>query len=155
MIMFVTSEGKSMKHSGTNIAIRGLLLSCFLLVPLLFSPEATSQTKERTVQPVVVSARVKDGDVIYRVNGKRVEDSRKNSLLTNLGDILKSRGNEVPVFIVIDVRARISEVGKLETALDKVGLIHYRLFVSNFRDNVMNELHWDETGIPIPSGVAP
>ena len=54
-------------------------------------------------------------------------------------------GTEVPVVIVIDVRASFSEVGKLETALDKADLTHRRLFVSDFgSDALMNEIHWDE-----------
>ena len=142
-----------MKYSWRKTAIRCLLLSCFLPVPWLFSPVATSQTKELMTQPVVVSARIQKGVVIYTVNGKRVEDARKNSLLKNLARILEARGSEVPVFIVIDVRAPFSELGKLETALDKVGLTHYRLFVSNFNDDMMTEIHLDAAGIPIP-GVA-
>jgi hypothetical protein len=78
-----------MKRSWTNIASRCLLLSCFLFGSSLPSPAATSQTKEHTTQPVVVSAQIVNGTLIYKVNGKRVEDTRKNSLLTNLGNILK------------------------------------------------------------------
>jgi hypothetical protein len=50
---------------------------------------------------------------VYRVDGKRVEDSKDNSLLTNLGEIVNARGTEMPVLIIIDVRAPFSEVGKL------------------------------------------
>jgi hypothetical protein len=144
-----------MKHSWREIAIRCLLLSCFLSTPWLLSPVATSQTTEFVTQPVVVSARIQNGVVIYRVNGKRVEDTRKNSLLKNLGRTLEARGSDVPVFIVIDVRAPFSELGKLETAVDKVGLTHYRLFVSNFSDDMMTEIHLDAKGIPIPGVTHP
>jgi len=90
--------------------------------------------------------------LVYKVNGKTVEDSKENSLITNLARIAKLRGNEVPVFIIVDVRAPFTEVGKLETALDKVELTHSRrLFVTDFRDSTMNEIHWDKTPVPIPS----
>jgi len=88
--------------------------------------------------------------LVYRVNGRRVEDTRKNSLLTNLGNVVRTRGIDTPVFVIIDVRAPFSEAGKLETALDKAGLTHRRLFVSDFRDETMNEIHWDATAVPIP-----
>ena len=102
--------------------------------------------------PVIVSARIEKGALVYRVNGKTVEDSKENSLITNLTRIANVRGNEVPVFIIVDVRAPFSEVGKLETALDKVELTHSRrLFVTDFRDSTMNEIHWDQTPVPIPS----
>jgi hypothetical protein len=92
------------------------------------------------------------GSLVYKVNGKTVEDSKENSLLTNLARIAKSQSSDVTVFIVIDVRAPFTEVGKLETALDKVALNHSRrLFVTDFRDATMNEIHWDRTPIPIPA----
>lgn len=103
-------------------------------------------------QPVVLLARVqKNGIVIYRLNGKRVEDSVQNSLLMNLGGIVRSRGMTVPVDIIVDVRAPFSEVGKLETALDKSDLTNRRVYVSNFKDGTMNEIHWDERAVPLPS----
>jgi hypothetical protein len=124
---------------------------CALLVALSLGRTVTAQAKETASQPVIVSARIVRGSLIYKVNGKRVEDSIRNSLLTNLGAIVAARGNELPVLIIIDVHAPFSEVGKLETALDKADLKHYRLFVTDFSDGVMNEVHWDETGIPIPT----
>jgi len=109
-----------------------------------------SQTQ--TPSPVIVSVRMEKQGLVYKVNGKTVEDSKENSLITNLARIAKLRGNEVPVFIIVDVRAPFTEVGKLETALDKVELTHSRrLFVTDFRDSTMNEIHWDKTPVPIPS----
>lgn len=139
-----------MKHSWMQFTSKRLAPRCALLAALFLSPTARAQIKEPTSRPVVVSARMERGTLIYRVNGKRVEDSVKNSLLTNLGSIVETRGTEVPVFIIIDVRAPFSEVGKLETALDMVGLTRYRLFVSDFRGGIMNEIHWDDKAIPIP-----
>jgi hypothetical protein len=124
---------------------------CALLVVLSLGSTVSAQTKETASQSVVVSARMERGTLIYKVNGKRVEDSIRNSLLTNLGAVVAERGNELPVLIIIDVHAPFSEVGKLETALDKADLKHYRLFVTGFSNGVMNEIHGDETGIPIPT----
>ena len=120
------------------------------LLLLLIGPIAESQTNESAPAPVVLSARLNKTTVTYWLNGKRVEDSRRNSLLTNLGSLLKTRGSQVTVFIVVDVRAPFSEIGKLETALDKIGLPNYRLFVTNFSDETMNEIHLDEKAVPIP-----
>src|SRR5229473_4367638 len=109
-----------MKYSWKWIASNLPVLCCLFLFPLLLLPAKNLQTKEALSRPVVVSAQMESGGLIYKVDGKRVEDSRRNSLLTNLGNIQDVRGRDVPVFIVIDVRAPFSEVGKLETALDKV-----------------------------------
>ena len=90
------------------------------------------------------------GAIVYRLNGRRVEESRKNSLLTNLGGVAEAQGLDVPVYVVVDVRAPFTEVGKLETALDKIGLTSRRLFVADFGDGTMNEIHWNQNAIPIP-----
>lgn len=135
-----------MKYWFTRTTTKRLALLWILFVPIGF----TFQTQ--TSSPVLVSARMEKGALVYKVNGKTVEDSKENSLLTNLARIAKMRGNEVPVFIIVDVRAPFTEVGKPETALDKVDLTHSRrLFVTDFRDSTMNEIHWDPTPVPIPS----
>jgi hypothetical protein len=124
-------------------------LLCILLCSLWISCVAASQAPQPTSHPVVVSSGIENGGLVYRVSGKRVEDSVENSLLTNLGTIVKARGTAIPVFIVIDVRVPFSEMGKLETALDKVDLTHRRLFVSDFQNGTMTEIHFDKA-IPIP-----
>jgi hypothetical protein len=135
-----------MTCSWTHVG-RAALLS--LLCTLV--PSVNSQTEEQNSRPIVVSAHMHNGVLVYEVDGKKVEDSSTNSLITNLGRIAKVRGTESPVFIIVDVRARLAEFGKLETALDKVDFTHNRsLFVTNFRDGTMNEIHWDKTSIPIP-----
>lgn len=89
--------------------------------------------------------------VIYRIDGRRVEDTRANSLLANLARIAQVRGTHVPAFVIVDVRAPFAEVGKLETALDKSGLNDgRRIFVTDFRGGTMNEIHWDQAPIPLP-----
>jgi hypothetical protein len=133
-----------MKHLPRMSAFRiALLLVIFVPTHLV------SQT--RALAPVVVSVRISKQGFVYRVNGKTVEDTKENSLLANLTQIVKTRGTGIPVFIVVDVQAPFAEVGKLETALDKVELTQSRrLFVTDFRSSVMNEIHWDQTPIPIP-----
>jgi hypothetical protein len=133
-------------------ASRMLPLALFIfLFFLAFGPPLSSQGAEPTIKPLILSARMEKRTLVYRVNGKRVEDSRENSLLTNLENVVNVRGTAIPVFIIIDVRAPFTEVGKLETALDKVELTRdRRLFVTDFSDGIMNECHWDETAIPIP-----
>jgi hypothetical protein len=121
-----------------------------LFLTLLLVSGAWSQTEPQAAHPVVVSAEMQRGVIVYRLNGRRVEESRKNSLLTNLGNVAGTRGLDVAVYIVMDVRAAFTEVGKLETALDKIGLTNHRLFVADFRDATMNEIHWDQDAIPIP-----
>lgn len=123
----------------------------FLLVCVLLICPAKSQPEEQKRQPVVLSAQMENGMLIYKVNGKKVEDSKNNSLLTNLAEIVRARGTEISVLIIIDVRAPFTEVGKLATALDKADLTHdRRLFVADFQTRTMNEIHWDQTAIPIP-----
>jgi hypothetical protein len=135
-----------MKYWFTQITTNRLALLWVIFVPVWLASQA------QTSRPVVVSARMEKGGLVYKVNGKTVEDNKDNSLITNLSRIAKERGNEVPVVIIVDVRAPFTEVGKLETALDKVELTSSRrLFVTDFRDSTMNEIHWDQTPVPIPS----
>lgn len=141
-----------MKSIGKPVVSRrsAVVLACSLFAALLPMGSVMSQALASGPRPVVVSVRLERGTLIYRLNGRRIEDRANNSLLTNLGRTVEERGTGATVFIVIDVRAPFSAVGKVETALDKVGLTHYRLFVSNFRGGIMNEIHWDETPIPLP-----
>ena len=135
-----------MKYCFVRTMIIRLALLWVVFVPIWLA----SQTQAPPA--VVVSVRIEKGSLVYKVNGKTVEDSKENSLITNLARIAKERGDQVPVFIIVDVRAPFTEVGKLETALDKVELTHSRrLFVTDFRDSTMNEIHWDQTPVPIPS----
>lgn len=135
-----------MKYWLTQITTKRLALLWVIFAPIWLA------SQNQTLPPVVLSARMEKGALVYKVNGKTVEDSKGNSLLTNLARIAKVRGNEIPVFIIVDVRAPFAEVGKLETALDKVELTHSRrLFVTDFHDSTMNEIHWDQTPVPIPS----
>ena len=112
---------------------------------------AKTSESEGTAKPIVVSAQLKNGNLIYRVNGKIVENSARNSLMTNLSRVLGTRGKETPVFIVIDVRAPFGEFEHIDTALDKVDLPNRRYFVSNFtNDRMMTEIHWADKAVPIP-----
>lgn len=116
-------------------------------------PGKTAKTNESegTARPIVVSAQMKNGKLIYRVNGKTVETSPRNSLMTNLGIVLGSRGKETRVFIVIDVLAPFAEFTHIDTALDKVDLPNRRYFVSTFaKDRMMTEVHWADKAVPIP-----
>jgi hypothetical protein len=134
-----------MRQQFLKLKANRLALLWVIFIPLGLASQTQSSA------PVVVSARMEKGSLVYKVNGKTVEDSKENSLLTNLARIARSQGSDVTVFIVIDVRAPFTEVGKLETALDKVELNHSRrLFVTDFHDGTMNEIHWDRTPIPIP-----
>ena len=121
-----------------------------LFVTFLLISGAWARSQQQPAHPVVVSAQTEGGAIVYKVNGRRVEDSRKNSLLTNLGNVADARGLDAPVFIIIDERSPFTEVGKLETALDKIGLTKRRLFIADFRDGTMNEIHWDQKALPIP-----
>lgn len=122
-----------------------------LWVAFAFCGTSNAQTNESTPRPAVVSARVNHGGIVYRVNGRIVENSVRNSLITNLGNVLKTQGRQTPVFIVVDVRAPIAQFGHIETALDKVDLPNRRFFVADFTNGTMSEIHWAEKAIQIPS----
>lgn len=133
----------------THMTGKCLVLACFLLASMSPGRMAASQNEES--KPLVLSAQMEQGALVYKLNGKRVEDRRDNSLLKNLAELVTARGTKTPVFIIVDVRAPFTELGKLETALDKADLTYKRrLFVTDFRGGTMNEIHWDETAIPIP-----
>jgi hypothetical protein len=140
-----------MKFLTAHTVRRCLAVFGLIVAPTLMGNWMIATTAVEGSQAVVLSARIEGGSLTYRLNGKKVEDSKDNSLLVNLARVARLRGTDVPVFIVIDVRAPFAEAGKLETALEKAGLVHHRLFVSNFTSGIMNEIHWDETAVPIPS----
>lgn len=133
-----------------SIAVR-LIFPLLLLIAFgarLPVHSATGRGKSKS--PVVLSVQMENGSKVYRLNGRRVENSVENSMLTNLGRIVRGRGTRIPAIIIVDVRAPLSEVDKLETALDKSGITQSRVFVTNFKGGTMNEIHWDETPVPLP-----
>jgi hypothetical protein len=102
-------------------------------------------------QLIVISAQMEGHALIYRIDGRQVENTRANSLLANLARVVQVRGTGLPALVIVDVRAPFTEVGKLETALDKSGLNgDRRIFVTDFRGGTMNEIHWDQAPIPLP-----
>jgi len=128
-----------------------LTVLSFFLVPVVLPPAGASGNQPGEDTAVIISVRMQNRSLIYRLNGKQVENTRENSLLTNLSELIRSRGNHIPALIIIDVRAPFTEVGKIETALDKADLTFSRkLFVTDFRDGTMNEIHWDDTPVPLP-----
>jgi len=124
-----------------------LLLSLFCLLTCSLGSEA--QEPGRT--PVVVSVRVIKGALVYRVDRKIVENTRENSLLTNLEAISSTRGLDYPIVILVDVDAPLREVDKLETAIAKIDFTHHTLFVGDFQRGTMEELHWSGVSAPIPA----
>jgi hypothetical protein len=101
-------------------------------------------------KPVVLSVQIEHGKPVYKLNGKTVEDRRENSLLNNLMQAATDRGNNTEVLLVVDEKAPFTEVGKLETALDKIDMPNRRLFIADFNDGTMNEIHLDMKASPIP-----
>ena len=120
-----------------------------VLLPILVG--AVPQTGTSRTKPLVLTVQVEARKSVYKIDGREVEDRTDNSLIQNLTKAVRQRGTKIPVFVVIDVQAPLTEVSKLETALDKVDLTSdRRLFVGDFRSGTMNEIHWDEKALPIP-----
>lgn len=139
-----------MRFESGSIAIRlisPLLLLIAFAAPL---PVHSATRREKAKPPVVLSVQIENGTKVYRLNGKQVENNVENSILTNLGRVVRAQGTRIPALIILDVRAPLSEVGKLETALDKSGITQRRIFVTNFKGGIMNEIHWDGTPVPLP-----
>jgi biopolymer transport protein ExbD len=128
------------------------LIAAFVVLnpfPLILCVAAL-QPERAESKPVVLSVQIEHGSSVYKLNGKTVEDRRENSLLNNLGQVATDRGSNTVVFVVIDEKAPFTEVGKLETALDKIDMPNRRLFMADFADGTMNEIHLDPKALPIP-----
>jgi hypothetical protein len=151
-------EAKKMQKPSSLYRRISFSWMCFLLaisVLTLSSGSSAQKNGKNDFLPLVVSVEMVKGTPVYRVNRKVVEDTRDNSLLTNLESEASERGLDSPVIVLVDVKAPFTEVGKLETALDKIDFKHRRLFVGNFQEAMMNEFHWDQNGIPFPPNARP
>lgn len=124
-----------------------IVLSSILLVSVCVG---ASQTERAESKPIVLSIQMEHSKPLYKLNGKTVEDRRENSLLNNLMQVATERGNKTLVFVIVDERAPFTEVSKLETALDKIDMPNRRLFIADFLDGTMNEIHWKGRAVPIP-----
>lgn len=120
-----------------------------VLLLCLFSLSLKLQAQEDRA-PVVLSVRMLQGYAVYRVDKKVVENTRANSLLTNLGTIASAKGLDWPIIILVDVNASLREIDKLETAVAKIDFHNHRLFVGDFQRGVMEELQWGQKSVPIP-----
>ena len=98
---------------------------------------AASQVQRAESKPVILSVQIEHGKPVYKLNGKTVEDRRENSLLNNLMQVATDRGSNAAVILIIDEKAPFTEVGKLETALDKIDMPNRRLFVADFDDETI------------------
>jgi len=131
--------------------LKQLIATLIVLNPFaLILCVAASQPERAESKPVVLSVQIEHGSPVYKLNGKTVEDRRENSLLNNLGQVATDRGSNTTVFVIIDEKAPFTEVGKLETALDKIDMPNRRLFVADFADGTMSEIHLDPKALPIP-----
>ena len=123
-----------------------IVLSSLVLVNMhVAESQETPESK-----PIVLSVKMEHGKSVYRLNGKTVEDRRENSLLNNLAQVATERGNKTLVLIIVDERAPFIEAGKLRTALDKIDIPNRKVFIADYADGTMNEIHWNEKAIPIP-----
>jgi hypothetical protein len=135
-------ETELMKH-----LLRYLIAALVVLSPF---PLTLCVAQRAESKPVILSVQIEHGKPLYKLNGKIVEDRRENSLLNNLMQVATSRGSNTEVLFIIDEKAPFTEVGKLETALDKIDMPNRRLFVADFNDGTMNEIHLDTKASPIP-----
>jgi hypothetical protein len=136
-----------MKHFLKRMLAMLVVLTSVLLVNVCAAPSQTERAESKTV---LLSVQMQHGRPVYKLNGKIVEDRRENSLLNNLMKVANESGSKTPVFVIIDERAPFTEAGKLETALDKIDMPNRRLFVADFPDGTMNEIHLDQKAAPIP-----
>ena len=119
----------------------------WMILVLVRSP-VRAQTA--AVKPIILSARVENGAIAYKLGRMLVEDKKDNSILANLARTAKANGTDTPVFVIVDFRAPFSEFSKLATALDKADFIHRRFFVAHFNDGTMVEIHWNQESMTIP-----
>ncbi len=131
-----------------RLTVPALFLLAAVAVAQLPSSNGSDKRQDRAVLLIV---QMKSGKPTYKLDGKAVENRRDNSLLKKLGDVATQRGSKTPVFIIVDERAPFTEIGKVETALDKIDMPNRRVFVADFRDGTMNEVHWDAKALPIPA----
>lgn len=120
------------------------------LIVLNLFPLTPCVAQRAESKPVILSVQMEHGKPVYKLNGKTVEDRRDNSLLNNLMQVANERGRTTEVLVIVDEKAPFTEVGKLETALDKIDMPNRRLFVADFPDGTMNEIHLDPKALPIP-----
>ena len=123
-----------------------ITLSSVVLVNM--SVAESQETAES--KPIVLSVQMEHGKSVYRLNGKTVEDRRENSLSNNLMQVATERGNKTLVLVIVDESAPFTEVSKLQTALDKIDMPNRKVFIADFADGTMNEIHWADKAIPIP-----
>ncbi len=143
-----TSCVKRKVRSMKRLILPALFLLTAVAMAQLLSSSGGDKRQNRAVLLIV---QMHSGKLTYKLDGKQVETRRDNSLLKTLGEVATQRGAKTPVFIIVDERAPFTEIGKLETALDKIDMPNRRLFVADFPDGTMNELHWDVKPLPIPA----
>lgn len=96
-----------------------------------------------TKRPILVIAQQQHGREVYRVDSAAAHD-----LLRTLGLLVKKRGPDYPVIVLLDWNSPVSGIFDVPAIASKAGFKNVRVFVFDSRDKrYMSEIR-SEPGVP-------
>ncbi|NOS71597.1 MAG: hypothetical protein HOP33_16935 [Verrucomicrobia bacterium] len=124
----------------TNIqAVQLFFVIAILLLPGLSRAEATN------ARPVVVEVKFQNGKASYEIESRSV---RSELFLEALGVIIRRRGREARVIVIVDSRNPISTLDNARGIVSKVGFSEVHYFVMSAETQRMAEITLDHPAVP-------
>jgi hypothetical protein len=121
---------------------KAIFLALILACPGFVSPNSSArQNGTAQIKPIVIVAEVVNGRIAYKVDSKPALPD----LLRVLNILSERRGKDYPVVALVDVHARISEIGKIDGIAGKAQLTNVRFFVFDREGRIMSTIQFGPT----------
>ena len=122
--------------------MKAILLALALAFPGLGSSNSSArQNGNEQVKPIVIVAEIVNGRIAYSVNSK----TALPDLLRVLNILSEQRGKDCPVVALVDVHARISEIGNIDGTAGKAQLTNIRFYVFDRERDGMSSIQFGPT----------
>jgi len=120
------------------------LASIFLTLLSCHAFGGSQNTQSATLPPIAIVADYSQSGISYAIDSKRVT---LGQCLRILGDMLRERGSQAPVVVLVDERISFQRMQDLKGVVDKAGASAARYFVFGADRSRMQQLNLGR-GIP-------
>ena len=122
--------------------VKAIFLALALACPGLVSSNSSArQSITAKVKPIVIVAEVVNGRIAYQVDSKPALPD----LLRVLSALYEQRGKDYPVVALVDVHARISEIGNIDGTAGKAQLTNVHFYVFDRERDSMSTIQFGPT----------
>ncbi len=116
-----------------------------LTLVAIFFYSANSKAETTNIQPIAVEVKFQKGKASYEIESRQV---RSEFLLDVLGEILRLKGRNTRVVVIVDSRHAITTLDGIRGTVGKVGFLNAHYFVLSSETQRMAEITFDHPAVP-------